>query len=134
MHGLWGELENAVYEDVDVDDLRISVFGGPVFKDTDFLFRGVLIPRSFWKLIADVEDGTLKAKAFVLTQDDLEARLESLGLEEFKLYQVSVAELTALTRLDYGDLRDADTMGPVPEALAAPVRRIEARSEIVDDH
>jgi endonuclease G len=131
MHGLWGELEDAVYEDVDVDDLRISVFGGPVFKDTDFLFRGVLVPRSFWKLIAYVESGTLKAKAFVLTQDDLEARLESLGLEEFKLYQVSVGELTDLIRLDFGSLEDADTMAAVPETVGAPVQRITARSEIM---
>src|SRR3954463_13537868 len=71
-HGLWGELEDAIYEDVDVDDLRISVFGGPIFKDTDFAYRNVPVPRSFWKLIAYVEAGTLNAKAFVLTQDDLE--------------------------------------------------------------
>ncbi len=44
-HGLWGELENAIYEDVDVERLRISVFGGPIFKDTDFAYRGVLVPR-----------------------------------------------------------------------------------------
>jgi endonuclease G, mitochondrial len=131
LHGLWGELEDAVYEDVDVDDLRISVFGGPLFKATDFLYRGVLVPRSYWKLIAYVEGGTLKAKAFALTQDDLEARLESLGLEEFKLYQLSVAELTALTRLDFGQLERADTMPAVPEAAGAPVRRITARSQIV---
>jgi endonuclease G len=131
MHGLWGELEDAVYEDVDVDDLRISVFGGPVFKDTDFLFRGVLVARSFWKLLAYVEAGELKAKAFVLTQDDLEARLESLGLEEFKLYQVSVGELSDLVRLDFGSLEGADTMAAVPEIVGAPVRRITARSEIV---
>lgn len=75
-HGLWGELENAIFDDVDVDDLRVSVFGGPTFKDTDFPFQNVLVPRSFWKVIAYVEGGTLKAKAFVLTQDDLEAKLE----------------------------------------------------------
>jgi len=130
--GLWGELENAIFEDVDVDDLRVSVFGGPIFGDNDLPYRKVLIPRSFWKLIAYAEAGELKAKAFVLTQDDLEAKLESLGLEPFKLYQVSVAHLTSLTDLLFGGLADADTMPAAPEGLGAPaVRRIESRADVV---
>jgi endonuclease G, mitochondrial len=131
LHGLWGELENAIFEDVDVDDLKVSVIGGPIFKDTDFPYRDLLVPRSFWKIIAYIEQGTLHAKAYVLTQDDLEAKVESLGLEEFKLYQTSLQDLAALTELDYGNLTAADTMPPVPEALGAPtVRRVNARSEI----
>lgn len=131
-HGLWGELENAIYEDVDIDHLRVSIFGGPIFKDTDFPYRKVLVPRSFWKIIAYVEAGELKAKAYVLTQDDLEARLESLGLEPFKLYQVPIAELTKSTGLRFGDLAQADTMPPSTEAVGAPaVRLVQSRSEIV---
>jgi len=131
-HGLWGELENAIFEDVDVDDLKVSVLGGPIFKDTDFPFRGILVPRSFWKVIAYVEGGTLKAKAYVLTQDDLEARLESLGLEPFKLFQLALTDLGGRTGLDFGSLAPADTMPPAPElAGSPPVRRIEDRSEIV---
>ena len=133
-HGLWGELEDAIYEDVDVDDLRISVLGGPIFRDTDFLFRGVLVPRSFWKVIAYVEGGTLKAKAYVLTQDDLEAKLESLGLEPFKLFQVALADVSAQTGLVFVDLANADTMSAAPEMAGLPTaRRIEARSEISGD-
>lgn len=131
-HGLWGELENAIYEDVDVDDLRISVFSGPEFKDNDFRYREILVPRSFWKLIAYVEDGKLKASAYMLTQDDLEAGLESLGLEEFKLFQLPLSELAARTDLDFGPLAKADTMPPGVEAMGAPtVRRIETRSQLV---
>jgi endonuclease G, mitochondrial len=130
--GLWGQLENAIFEDVKVDALRISVFGGPLFKDSDFPFRGVLVPRSFWKAIAYVEDGALKAKAYVLTQDDLEANLESLGLEDFNLYQVTLRELSALTGLGYGSLAAADTMAAAVEQLGAPtVRRIESRAQLI---
>jgi endonuclease G, mitochondrial len=130
-HGLWGELENAIYDDVDVDDLKVSVFGGPIFKDSDFPYRNLLVPRSFWKVIAYVEGGVLKAKAYVLTQDDLEAKLESLGLEPFNLYQVSLSDLSSRTSLNFGVLSAADTMPPAPEALGAPpVRRIDARSQI----
>ncbi len=129
-HGLWGELENAIFEDVDVEDLRISVFGGPIFKDTDFPYRDTLVPRSFWKVVAYVEQGTLKAQAFVLTQDDLESKLPSLGLEQFKLYQVALGDLSAMTGLDFGDLAKADTISAHPGALAPEVRRIDARSQI----
>lgn len=131
LHGLWGELENAIYADTEVDELKLSIFAGPIFKNSDVGYRGVLVPRSFWKVVAYVEGGTLNAKAFVLTQDDLEAKLESLGLEKFNLYQVRVSELNTLTSLDFGELRQADTMVRAPEALGAPaVRRIEARSQI----
>ena len=111
-HGLWGQLEDAIYEGVSVDDLRLSVVGGPIFKRNDLEYRGVLVPRSYWKAIAYVEDETLKAKAYVLTQDDLEGKLESLGLEPFNLYQVAIRELGAMTGLDYGPLITADTMAP----------------------
>jgi len=130
-HGLWGELEDAIYEDTEIDDLRISVLGGPLFKPTDFPYRDVLVPRSFWKVVAYVERDALKAKGFVLTQDDLESKLESLGLEPFRLYQLTVGELGTMTGLDFGSLVGADAMSAGPEALGAPtVRRIESRSDI----
>src|SRR5205814_10719901 len=90
-HGLWGRLENAIFEDVDVDNLRVSVMGGPLFRDNDIHFRGIFIPRAFWKLIAlvDSADGNTKVKAFVLTQDDLLDDIEALELDEFRLFQVS---------------------------------------------
>ena len=130
-HGLWGELENAIFADVDVDNLKVSVLGGPIFKDSDYRYRTILVPRSFWKIIAYTEHNTLKAKAFVLTQDDLEAKLESLGLDEFKLYQTTLRDLSQLTQLNYGDLAAADTMASAPETVrAVAARRIQARAEI----
>ncbi len=132
LHGLWGEVETGIYDAVKVESLRMSVFGGPIFKDTDFPFRGALVPRSFWKALAYVEDGALKAKAYVLTQDDLEAKVESLGLEQFKMYQVPIAELSEITGLDFGPLAAADTTPAAPESLDAPgVRRIESRSQLL---
>jgi endonuclease G len=92
------------------------------------------VPRTFWKVIAYVEGGALKAKAYVLTQDDLEAKLEALGLEPFRLYQVSLAELGRSTGIKLLDLAGADTMAAAPEALAEPgapqVREIGGRDEI----
>ncbi len=89
--GLWGRLENAVFEEVDVDNLHISVFGGPVFKNDDRVFRGVKIPREFFKVVAFVETGKLKARAFLLTQN-LD-QLELLELNQFKVFQVTLSEV-----------------------------------------
>lgn len=89
--GIWGKLEDAVFEEVDVDNLRVSAFGGPVFRDDDRLFRGVKIPREFFKVLAFVEAGRLKANAFLLTQN-LD-QLEVLDLNEFRVFQVTLAEV-----------------------------------------
>ncbi len=131
--GLWGQLEDAIFDDVEIDGLRVSLFGGPILKETDFPYRSILVPRSFWKLVAFVEAGVLRAKAYVLTQDDLESRLEALGLEPFKLFQTAIPALADMTGLDFGSLAGADTMPEAPEALgAAGVRRIDTRDEIVN--
>jgi endonuclease G len=89
--GIWGRLEDAVFADVDVENLRVSVFGGPVFRDDDRDFRGVKIPREFYKVLAYVETGSLKAKAFLLTQSLNE--LEVLDLDDFRVFQVTLAEV-----------------------------------------
>ena len=94
-YGVWGRLEDALYEAVTVDRLRVSVFGGPVLHDDDREYRGVLVPREFWKVIAFEEDGALTARAFLLTQD-LDP-LEALDLDEFETYQVPLADLASRT-------------------------------------
>ncbi|MBW4716885.1 DNA/RNA non-specific endonuclease [Saccharothrix obliqua] len=113
--GLWGLLEEAVLADVEVDDLRVSVYGGPVFQADDRVFRGVRLPREFWKVIAFVEKGALKARAFVLTQNL--NQLESLELDEFRVYQVRLAEVEARCGFSFPEsLRAADAF-VVPEAV-----------------
>lgn len=130
--GLWGELEDAIFADVDVDHLRISLIGGPMFADDDFAYRGVLVPRSFYKVIAYVENGTLRAKAFVLTQDDLEANVRALGLEQFKVFQTPVRDLEAKTGLTFGDLAGSDTLGARERGAPRP-RRIRSADDVVAD-
>ena len=108
--GLWGQLEDAVFEDADVENLRVSVFGGPVFREDDRDFRGVKLPHEFWKLIAYVDAGELKAKAFLLTQN-LD-QLEIFELDAFKVYQVAVTEIEARCGITFpSSLRSADAAG-----------------------
>ncbi|GGS55694.1 DNA/RNA non-specific endonuclease [Actinokineospora fastidiosa] len=118
-NGLWGRLEDALFEDVEVDDLRVSVVAGPVFGADDRVYRGVAVPREFWKVIAHTVGGELRASAFLLTQN-LD-RLETLDLDEFAVYQLPVAEVGARTGLKFPTaLTDADTAPPRPEADTPP--------------
>jgi endonuclease G len=121
-YGLWGQLENAIFEDIGVEDLRVSVMAGPIFRDTDLVYRERRVPREFWKLIAYVDsaDSQLKAKAYILTQDELLHNIEALELDEFRLYQVSIGDLEQRTNLSFGDLGEIDAFVPerVPEGIA----------------
>ncbi|MFD3684154.1 DNA/RNA non-specific endonuclease [Nocardiopsis sp. NPDC058631] len=113
--GLWGRLEDAVFAEVEVDDLRVSVFGGPVFQDDDRLYRGVQIPREYWKVIVFCEQGELKSTAFVLTQNL--NQIEALELDEFHVFQVMLSEIEERVHLRFpAGLRQAETL-VVSEAL-----------------
>lgn len=117
--GLWGRLEDALYEDVAVDELKVSVVAGPVLGADDRVYRGVAVPREFWKVIAFAVGGELRAAAFVLTQN-LD-RLETLDLDEFAVYQVPVADVGERTGLRFPEaLTDADTAPSRPQADGPP--------------
>jgi endonuclease G, mitochondrial len=139
-HGLWGSLEDALYEDVRIDKLRLSVMGGPIFKDSDRTYRGARVPSDHWKvaIYVDEADQELKAKAYVLTQDNLLDDIEAFELDEFRLYQVSLSELEQRTGLRFGSLKDHDDFqtGRVREALSADgkrraVREVTSRADLI---
>jgi endonuclease G len=122
-NGLWGRLEDAVFEDTDVEDLRISVIGGPVFRENDREFKGVKLPGEYWKIIIFVEDQKLKAKAFLLTQN-LD-RLRVLDLDEFRVFQVALNQLKERCGLKFSPgLIAADSVGQrLSHRLAADALR-----------
>lgn len=97
-NGIWGHLENALFDDVKVDLLRVSVFAGPVFRDTDQLYRDVPLPSEYWKLVLFQHHGTLTARVFLLTQN-LDRIQVLLMLDEFRVYQISITELEERTGL-----------------------------------
>jgi endonuclease G, mitochondrial len=118
--GIWGKLEDALFEDANVENLRVSLFGGPVFRTDDRIYRNTLIPDEFYKVIAYVDAGQLKAKAFLLTQSL--AQLEVLDLEPFKVYQVNLSEIETRCRFTFSTiLKQAEFL---PEGLPdAPEQR-----------
>ncbi|MFK4599290.1 DNA/RNA non-specific endonuclease [Streptomyces pristinaespiralis] len=114
-NGIWGHLEDAVFEDVRVDELKVSAFGGPVFHEDDRVFRGVKLPREFWKVLVFSESGKLKCKAFLLTQN-LEVP-EALELDEFRVFQVKLSEIRTRTHLRFPDAMTAADTLVVPESV-----------------
>jgi endonuclease G len=112
---LWAGLEDYILENADNRNFRVSVFSGPVFAADDDRYRGVQLPRQFWKVVAMVkQDRALSATAYLLSQDHLIAGLE-LAAEAFsygayRTYQVPLRYLEDLTGLSFGSLADADPL------------------------
>lgn len=101
--GVWGRLENALFEEVDVQDLRVSLFGGPVFHADDRVYRGVALPAEYWKVLVFQAQGVMKSRAFILTQN-LDHLRGILMLDEFRVYQITVTELEERTQLHFPEL------------------------------
>jgi endonuclease G len=141
--GIWFRLEDAAVASLADGATRLCVINGPVFdaplckagtdgrlrldlkgkRAPDETFGGVKIPKQFFKVIAYVSGQALKAKAFVVTQEDLLAGIARLRPEEaaltaleVRLYQVHIAELEQLTGLDFGPLSAHDAK-PDQESL-----------------
>ncbi|MBF4571533.1 DNA/RNA non-specific endonuclease [Herbiconiux sp. VKM Ac-1786] len=132
---LWNGLEDLVLEYAGANRLRLSVFTGPVFADDDELYRGVRIPKQFWKVAAWASEGRLRASGYLLDQSP---QLGDIDLSEqtatdappplgpFRTFQVPVADLDMLTGLDFGLLVGADVLAStVPTAGVHRERWIE---------
>lgn len=114
---LWVGLEDHVLEYADATDQRVSVFTAPVLDEADPPYRGILIPRRFWKVAAwatNTPDGAaeLAATGFVLDQTGLipSAVATAAPLGAFRTFQVPIADIAELTGIDFGPLPDADVL------------------------
>ena len=126
--GIWGQLEDALFAEVDVADLRVSVMGGPIFAENDPVYRGVRLPKQFWKILyyREGDDPTVRARGYVLTQEDLLSPLETLELPEFSVYEVAIGQIGEMVglRLCGGEVLKAGVRG-------AGVRRIDSVRTII---
>jgi endonuclease G len=120
---LWQGLENFILYNTDEEDVRASVFTGPVFRDDDEVHRGVRIPQFFWKLVVVTnQEGKLFSSAYVVSQKDFAQNIpfEQLPVGQHRNFQVSIATLEHETGLDFGVVvRDADVFS---EAGNKPLR------------
>ncbi|MFC7110487.1 DNA/RNA non-specific endonuclease [Nonomuraea rubra] len=75
----WAGLEDYILENADTRDLKATVFTGPVLAADDDPYRGVLLPRQYWKVVAMVkQNGALSATGYLLSQDHLIDGLEAV--------------------------------------------------------
>ncbi|MDG3002823.1 DNA/RNA non-specific endonuclease [Paludisphaera mucosa] len=109
---LWGNLEDHVAAQGKKDKRKLSIFNGPVFRPSDRKYRGVLLPREFWKAVVFADDeGRPAATAFILTQAELIQDLqEEFTVGEYKAVQVRIADLEARTGLDFGPASGWDVL------------------------
>ena len=127
--GTWGKLEKAVLEkgvkkQVDSDEMKMTVFNGPIFnKETDRIFKGIRTPMEFFKIVVWLDDeDNLKATGFKLSQkllledidfdESMRLDLEALDIDkvaEFKSYQTSIKNISNATKIDFKGLNAYDT-------------------------
>ncbi|MDQ7805377.1 DNA/RNA non-specific endonuclease [Amycolatopsis sp. A133] len=119
----WAGLEDYVLNSADNFDLKVSVVTGPVLAADDDHYRGVRLPRQFWKVVAMVKDGgALSATAYLLSQEELIRGLEvAAGFDygAYRTYQVPVRRIAELTGLSFGDLPAADPLAGLESTSVA---------------
>ena len=110
----WAGLENYVLDNADNRDIRVCVFSGPVLADDDDVYRGVQLPRQFWKVVTMVKtDGTLSATGYLLSQADLIQGLEAtddFSYGAYRTFQVPISHIEGLTGLTI-DVAAHDPLG-----------------------
>lgn len=101
---LWGRLEEHVARQGRRDARPIAIVSGPVFAANDRRYRGVQLPKSFWKLVAYADDGGQPTSAaFILTQAALIKGIEEeFEVGEYRAVQLRVSDLAARVRIDFG--------------------------------
>jgi endonuclease G len=152
---LWNGVEDHVLAYAEANDLRLSVFTGPVFAPTDAVYRGIRIPERFWKIAAwssSTGTGTgtgtastprLRASGFLLDQSpqlgdiDLdEARASALARDEppplgpFRTFQAPIADIAALVQTPMPELVAADSYLAPLRAAGRRWTRLEALTQI----
>ena len=126
---LWVGLEDYVLQNAETQDLQISVFTGPVLAPDDDAYRGVQLPRQFWKVVAMVKaTGELSVTGYLLTQaallDELPAD-EAFSYGAYRAFQVPVRRIAELTGLGFEPHIAADPLErmestPLPRELIRP--------------
>lgn len=111
LKGVWGRLENALLDNTDQENSRVSVMGGPVLADTDPPYRTVRVPLEFWKLLIYQVGGELRTRGFIVTQslDGLKARDP---FADFVVMEKTVDQIAGKAAVTFDDvLQDAQFRG-----------------------
>ena len=122
---IWLALEDYALQHAREDEMKISVFTGPYFTDRDPDMYGVLIPLTYWKVIAFIHDetGKLCATGYEMSQE------QSLQPEEFVFgvftspqlgtaTQVPIRSIEAKSGIHFGKLASVDPLASDEEGVS----------------
>jgi endonuclease G, mitochondrial len=122
---IWLALEDYALQHAREDEMKISVFTGPYFTDRDPDMYGVLIPLTYWKVIAFIHDdtGKLCATGYEMSQE------QSLQREEFVFgvftspqlgtaTQVPIRSIEAKNGIHFGKLASVDPLAGDEEGVS----------------
>lgn len=128
---LWLGLEEYVLGTARRDRLRVSVCSGPIYDPDDPSYRGVLLPRQFFKIVAVVDEADrLVVTGYVLGQDAfLPSVLEEAAFGAYRTFQVRVSMIAALTGLDLAPYVAADPLAA--QEATAPAHVLHTYADIV---
>lgn len=122
---VWLDLEDYLLDNARDYEMKVSIFTGPVFCDSDRVYGGAQIPSQFWKVAVMVKGGTeLSATAYLQTQEDLIGGNLEFVYGKFETYQVPVEQIEKLTGLNFGELQKADPLA------AGQVALVQSREDI----
>jgi endonuclease G, mitochondrial len=126
----WLRLEDYILKNAVANELKVSVFTGPVLRADDMVYRQFYqIPAEFWKVVVMVKPGKkLSATAYLQTQKNLIEDLE-FAYGAYRTYQVPVARIEAITGLDFGPLRNHDPLAVLEST--SPARIIGGEDDIL---
>jgi endonuclease G len=126
-------MNGPIFDGPDANEAELPDPSGPMHRDPTF--GGVSIPKYFWKILITKSGGSLKAAAFIVSQRNLimeidriqEAEIfEKLSAAQVRVFQVSIADVSKLTKLDFDNLGQADAH----EATSVGPRLIESYDDI----
>jgi len=115
---LWQGLENYILYNTDQEDIKATVFTGPVFSKNDEEHRGILIPQYFWKVVVVTDArGKIYSSAYVVSQEKYAKNIpfEELPVRDFNQFQTTVKKLEKVTGLNFpeiinkSDVRNGDS-------------------------
>ncbi|WP_165067348.1 DNA/RNA non-specific endonuclease [Marisediminicola senii] len=136
---LWLGLEDYLLDHADATGRRLTVLTGPVFDDADPKYRGIQLPRKFFKVAVWVMDDAAAATAYLLDQGALLDRLtlpaawavdDPPELGPFRTFQLAVSEVSRLTGLDLAQLEAVDRFAPRPGLLRSDWTLLESAADI----
>jgi endonuclease G len=131
----WAGIEDYILNHAENLRFRVCVFSGPVLAADDDEYRGVQLPRQFWKVVAMVKrGGTLSATAYLLSQQSLISGLRGPPPPDFsygahRTYQVPVTQVEELTGLSLGSLPASDPLAQ--RGLRAEPRELERDEDAI---